>query len=136
MNKITFVGGFYIMGVKFIKAAVIYLVGGVLWGMYMSITHDFASASGHTHLLGLGWDVLAISGIIYCIFKEAGKTKLAQVQFWTGNIGTILMVVGVTLMAYKKFQFKPITAVGGIIVTLSIIVFVVNIFKYVSENKG
>lgn len=123
------------MGIKFIKLSVVYLVIGVLWGMVMSITHDFTSMSGHTHLLCLGWEISGISGVIYCLFPRAGQTTLAKIQFWTAVVGAPLMSVGVTFLAYKQDQFEPLAAVGGIILTVGIILMAINVFLNVKKSN-
>lgn len=130
------------MGIKFIKAAAIYLTVGIFMGMFMSISKNFTASSVHVHVLLLGWEVLALAGVVYCLFPKAGQTLLAKIQFWAHNIGFPVMAISLFLMSYRKDEkapmndsFEPVIALGSIVTAIAVLILVVNIFINVKESN-
>lgn len=114
------------MGIKFIKVSVVYFVIGVLLGMYMSIVHDYALTGVHAHVNLLGWASFALSGVIYWLFPEAGRSMLAKIHFWLHNIGLPLMMIGLTLLLSGMPSFEVMIPIGASLVVISVILFAVN----------
>ncbi|CAG7623488.1 hypothetical protein PAESOLCIP111_02528 [Paenibacillus solanacearum] len=123
------------MGAKLIKIASVYFVIGVLFGMFMSIVHKFEFASVHAHINLLGWVSLALTGFVYHLFPKAAASKLAVTHFWLHNIGLPIMMIGLALLVSGVGNMEPVIAVGGVLVTISVIVFLVNVFKHVGDAK-
>ncbi|MEC0372898.1 cytochrome-c oxidase [Paenibacillus chibensis] len=121
------------MGIKLIKIASVYLVIGILFGMFMSITHKFGYASVHAHINLLGWASLALSGIIYYLFPNAGDHLLAKVHFWLHNIGLPVMMIGLILYVNEVAHVEPVIATGGVLVTIGILTFMVNVLQNVKR---
>lgn len=115
------------MGVRFIKIAVFYFLIGVGFGMYMSMTQDFALRGVHAHVNLLGWASLALAGLIYCLFPKAEKHILGKLHFWGHNIGLPLMMIGLIFVVKGNSSLEPVIAIGGTLTTLSIILFFVNV---------
>lgn len=123
------------MGVRFLKIAVLYFLIGILLGMYMSITHQFQFAPSHAHINLLGWTSLALVGIIYHLFPQAGEMRLAKWHFWLHNIGLPIMMVGLVLMESGMVQYEPVVAVGASATVIGIILFVINVWLNVKSTK-
>ena len=123
------------MGVRFIQVSVIYFLIGVVAGLVMGIAEAFQYTSAHAHINLLGWVSLAIIGAIYTIYPEAGRTKLARVQFWLHNIGLPLLVISMLLFANEMTGVGiPTAAVGGVLVIVSVVLFIVNVFRNVASK--
>ncbi|MCZ8514174.1 cytochrome-c oxidase [Paenibacillus filicis] len=120
------------MGPRLVKIASCYFIIGVFFGMFMSITHHMEFASVHAHLNLVGWVSMALAGLIYSVFSKAGASKLAVWHFWCHNIGLPIMMIALALLVGGAGNTEPIIAVGGIITTLAVILFVINVFKHVS----
>lgn len=69
------------VGVRLIKISALYFLIGVGIGYYMSTAHAYNLTSVHVHNNLLGWTALTLAGIIYILFPEAGRTKLAKWHF-------------------------------------------------------
>ncbi|CAG7637966.1 cbb3-type cytochrome c oxidase subunit I [Paenibacillus allorhizosphaerae] len=123
------------MGVKLIKIASVYFVIGVLFGMFMSIAHKFEFASVHAHINLLGWVSLALTGFVYHSFPKAAESKLGKTHFWLHNIGLPIMMIGLIILVSGGGNTEPVIAVGGVLVTVAVIVFLVNVFKNVGDSK-
>ncbi|WJQ07093.1 cytochrome-c oxidase [Geobacillus stearothermophilus] len=123
------------MGVKLIKISVVYFVIGVCIGLGMSMTHSFALTPVHVHINLLGWTALTLAGIIYHLFPQAAATKWAKVHFWLHNIGLPVMMIGLVFVVYGNEAFVPVTAIGGVLVVIGVILFAINVLKNVRASS-
>jgi cbb3-type cytochrome oxidase subunit 1 len=123
------------MGVKLIKIASIYFVVGVCFGMFMSISHKFEYASVHAHINLVGWVSLALAGLVYHVFPEAGKSILGKIHFWLHNIGLPLMMISLFFLVSGNTSAEPFVAVGGTLTALAVLTFMINVLKNVSAAK-
>ncbi len=121
------------MAVRFFKIAVIYLMIGVIFGIWMGITQQFQFAPAHAHINLLGWASLAIMGAIYHLFPTAAKTRLAHWHFWLYNIGAAGFVISLasTLAGHEEMRLPLIIASNVIII--AVILFAINVFVNVKE---
>ncbi|MGR3765703.1 cytochrome-c oxidase [Rossellomorea sp. NS-SX7] len=115
------------MGIKLIKISVVYFMIGVLFGLYMSMTHDYSFTPVHVHINLLGWTALTLAGIIYHLFPAVAATKLAKAHFWLHNIGLPLMMVGLIVLISGNEGIIPVIAAGGVLTTLAVLLFGYNV---------
>lgn len=124
------------MGIRFIKISVIYFVIGVLLGLYMSMVHQYQLTGVHVHINLLGWTAMTLAGILYVIFPKAGESKLGKVHFWLHNIGLPIMMVALFLLITTSNQaMGPIIGIGGMITTLGVIIFAINVLLNVQKKE-
>ncbi len=125
------------MGARLLKIAAVYFVIGVGFGMYASITTDFRFTGVHAHVNLLGWASLALTGLIYHLFPKAANHFLGKVHFWLHNLGLPVMMVFLFLLIYlSNPAMETGIAIGGILTTLGILAFLVNVFKNVSASES
>lgn len=125
------------MGKAFIKVASVYLLMGISFGVYMGLSENFEYGHTHAHLNLLGWATMGIFGLIYCVFPEAGSSKLGKTHFWLYNIGAPFLLAGMFLFADGPDGTALILAIiGGLIVLIGTIVFVVNVFMNIKEKNS
>jgi cbb3-type cytochrome oxidase subunit 1 len=122
------------VGKAYLKIAVVYFTIGVLAGLIMGIIHDFRFTSVHAHVNLLGWISMALFGLIYHFYPNAANSKLAKIQFWLHNIGVPVMLGGITLQILGVSGALPPTIIGSIVVVVGVILFMVNVFKYVGKD--
>jgi cbb3-type cytochrome oxidase subunit 1 len=115
------------MGIKCLKIAVVYFLIGIGFGMYMSITHDFAYGSSHAHINLLGWASLALAGIIYHLFPSLSTNTLGKIHFWLHNIGLPIMMIALVMAEAGNSGTTTYIATGASILSLGILNFVVNV---------
>ncbi|TDF98904.1 cytochrome-c oxidase [Paenibacillus piri] len=123
------------MGANLIKIASVYFVVGVLFGMFMSISHKFEFASVHAHINLVGWVSLALAGFVYHVFPKAAGSALGKLHFWLHNIGLPIMMIGLVLLVSGVPGTEPIVATGGTITAIAVILFMINVLKNVSASK-
>ena len=116
--------------------SVIYFAIGVCLGLYMSITHSYVLTPVHVHVNLLGWTALTLVGILYHMFPQTAATKLAKIDYWLHNIGLPVMMIGLAFVVTGNTAFIPITAVGGTVVTISILIFTINMVSVLKANEN
>ena len=123
------------MGKAYLKVASVYFTIGVLVGLTMGIIHDFRFTSVHAHVNLLGWVSMALFGLIYHFYPNAANSKLAKTQFWLHNIGVPVMLGGIALQVLGVSAALPPTIIGSLAVVIGVILFMINVFKYVGKDS-
>ncbi len=122
------------ISVWFIKSAMIYFLIAVFLGLWMVLFPGGLYTSFytpiHVHLNLLGWISMFIYGVAYHILPRfSGRPlysdRLAEIHFWTANIGLIGMV-----FSWSMFN-RMLLVIFSLIEGLSIILFVYNMFRTV-----
>lgn len=121
------------MGARWIKCSIVYLIIGIAFGLFMHYTIQLQWGATHAHINVVGWLTTGLIGVIYSVYQDASKTKLAVWQFWLHNIGLPILMVGmlfVPLLGKIPFWlFELFVSVGGFAFALSIILFFINALK-------
>lgn len=124
------------MGIRFIKISVVYFVIGVLLGLYMSMAHDYALKGVHVHINLLGWASFALAGFVYHLFPSTSSNFYAKLHFWSGNIGLPLMMIALTVLILNGAEIATVfTAIGGVLVVFSVIMFAINVLVNVRASN-
>ncbi|PID00869.1 hypothetical protein [Sporosarcina sp. P29] len=123
------------MGAMWIKAAVIYFLIGVGFGLYMHATIQLQWVATHAHINVVGWLTTAMIGIIYTIYPQAGNSILGKVHFWLYNIGLPVLLIGMFIiqpaLGLPMVWIQLCIWAGGSALAISILLFIVNVFKNV-----
>jgi FtsH-binding integral membrane protein len=111
------------------KAAVLFVLAGMAWGMQMAISQDHSAYPAHAHLNLLGWVSLFLIGIYYRMHPALERARLAFVQIWVWIVGVIVQAIGVALVHTGNDKAEPVAAVGSILVVVSMLLFVWMVFR-------
>lgn len=98
------------------RAAVVMVIGGMIWGIVMGISQDHSAMPAHAHLNLLGWVSLFLFGVYYRLHPVTELNPLALAQVWIWIVGTIILTVGVALVHSGHAVGDPIAAVSSLIV--------------------
>ena len=109
--------------------SVVILLIGMLAGIAMGITQNFALAPAHAHLNLVGGVLLFLFGLYYRLVPAAGTTLLARVQGWLHIAGAIVFPVGVAVVLTKGPAFEAAPIAGALIVVAAMALFAVNVFR-------
>lgn len=120
-------------GVIWIKMAAVYLLVGVGLGIDMGASGDHSLHPVHAHLNLLGWATLALIGLIYRQFPQMSNSPLAKFQFWLHNLGLPVLMVALTMLIRGNEAMKPVVGAFSVIVGVSVLLFVVNVFRNMRE---
>ena len=111
------------------KLAVVYLLASVALGVAMGASEDFTLRSLHSHLSLLGWTTLALAGVIYHLFPDAGRSRLAAVHFWLYNVALPPMMASLAALLLGHPGAVPVLAASQTLVAIGLLAFVVNVFR-------
>jgi len=119
-----------------LKLAVIYLILGVALGIAMGATENFTLRPVHAHLNLLGWATLALAGLIYSVYPEAGASRLARIHFWLHNLALPVMMGSLCLFLLGNTNVVPIMAASEFVAAAGVLIFACNIFLNVKRSPG
>ena len=130
------------MGPRWIKIASIYFILGIAIGIFMSASLQLEWAAGHAHVNLAGWASMGIIGLTYTVFPEAGRNMLGVWNFWLYNIGLPILLISIFMIQMEPpfeawISFVHIfTYVGGTMVAIGVILFIINIFKNAHDSTS
>ena len=111
------------------KAAVLFVLAGMAWGMQMAISQDHAAYPAHAHLNLLGWVSLFLIGLFYRLHPALERARLAFVQIWIWIVGVIIQAIGVGLVHTGNPKAEPAAAGGSLLVVAATLLFVWMVFR-------
>jgi hypothetical protein len=102
----------------YVLAAQVLAVAGMLLGFYMGVAADNKLQTVHVAMVLPGFVTLAIYGIVFKLWPGFKAALLAAVQFWTGTIGAVAMVIGSHL--FVTAGSVPLVAVGSLLAIVAV----------------
>jgi hypothetical protein len=108
---------------RFMLAAVLFVLIGMLLGLYMGPTQDVTLVPVHVHLNLLGWATMMLFGLYYRGDAAAAGRTLAHVHFWIAFVGMILFAVGLTGIQLGNAGFEFILIIGSVLSLISMLIF-------------
>ncbi len=119
-----------------LKLAVVYLMIGISLGIAMGASENFLLRPVHAHLNLLGWATLALAGLIYSVFPDAAKSRLAVIHFWLHNTALPIMMGSLCLLLLGHRDVVPILAASEFMAAGGVIAFACNIFFNVKQRPA
>lgn len=107
----------------FIRVALIFALVGMGLGLYMAMSGDHSQRPAHAHINLLGWVTMMLYGLFYKCFDDAGRSRLARIQFWITTTGVAVMNAGIFALYGGLPQAEPAAAVGSLLVIAGLILF-------------
>jgi hypothetical protein len=111
------------------RAGVMFLLVGMVWGIEMGIRQDFSMAPAHAHFNLIGGVLLFVFGLYYRMVPAARDHALAKWQGLLLGIGAILFPVGVAVVIKKGEAYIALPIVGSLIVLVAIALFALIVFR-------
>ncbi|MCE9680383.1 TonB-dependent receptor [Shewanella sp. AS1] len=106
---------------KFILTAFGYGILGLMLGIHMAATHNHGQYVTHAHIMLIGFLLSFLYGLCHKLWLDNSTSKLAIVQFYVHQIGSVVVLSGLFLL-YGKFV--PLETVDPILAIASITVFI------------
>lgn len=116
------------VGAIWLKLAVVYLIVGVGLGIMMGASENFTMRPVHAHINLLGWATMALAGLIYSVYPQAGLSRLAKVHFWLNNVSLPVMAISLAFVLTGERGVIPVLAISEIVAAAGILAFAANIF--------
>ena len=114
---------------RMMRAGVIFLLLGMIWGIEMGIRQEFSLAPAHAHFNLVGGVLLFVFGLYYRMVPVARDSTLAQWQSGLHLLGAILFPIGVAVVIKKGESFIALPIVGSLIVVAAVVLFALIVFR-------
>jgi cytochrome c oxidase subunit IV len=112
-----------------LRAAAIYAVIGMAFGIYMGIKHDFALAAAHAHWNLLGWLSIAVYGLVLAQFPAIAQSRLAKIQAVIAHLGVLVFPAGIAIAELSDHTNETLVVIGSLLVLLGGLLFVGLIWR-------
>ena len=114
---------------RMMRAGVMFLIVGMIWGIEMGIRQDFSMAPAHAHFNLVGGVLLFVFGLYYRIVPAARDSALANWQSWLHIAGAFVFPVGVAVVIKKGEAFIVFPIIGSLIVLVAVALFALIVFR-------
>ena len=103
----------------FLVSAIIYVLVGMSFGIWMAVNQDFQLAPVHGHLNLIGWVTMALFAFYYHQVPQAAEGPLPKLHFVVATVSIWLMVPGIAMALTGQGEtLAKIGSIGGIITML------------------
>ena len=103
----------------FVGVGLIWLILGMLLGLYMGITANNQLLVTHVAMLMSGFVVLTIYGFIYRLWPALKDSPLAKAQFWIAFVAALGQVIGAYQFATSGGMQIAVIAVSSVLAILA-----------------
>lgn len=86
----------------FLVAGAIYLLIGISLGGYMGASGDHTLTPVHAHINLLGFVLMTLFGLCYRLIPGLGEGTMPRVHFWLHQIGSLGLMIALTLLMTGK----------------------------------
>lgn len=117
-----------------IKLAMLYLLVGISLGIAMGASQNFTLRPVHAHINLIGWTTMALAGLIYTVFPQAGDSKLAAVHFWLFNLALPVMMGALAMILTGRMEAVPFLVASEMVLAAGVLAFAANIFVNVRQR--
>lgn len=117
---------------SFLVMGSVYLLVGILLGMYMGGSGDHTLAPVHAHINLLGFTLMTLFGIAYFVMPALAAATLAKAHFWLHQVGAFVLLIALFLLISGKV---PEATIGPVLpfaegaVFLGILCWAVNVYQ-------
>jgi hypothetical protein len=111
------------------RAGIMFLIVGMVWGIEMGIRQEFSLAPAHAHFNLIGGVLLFVFGLYYRMVPAALKSALAKWQGSLHFVGALLFPVGVAVVIKQGTAFIVLPIIGSLIVVTAVALFAVIVFR-------
>ncbi len=111
------------------RAAVTFVVIGMIWGLVMAASGDHSTLAGHAHLNLLGWVSLFLFGIFYHLHPALNASKLATTQVAIWIVAVVVLAIGVGMIPSGSAIAEPLAQVGSLLALADMVFFGFLVFR-------
>ena len=117
---------------KFILSALGYALVGIALGIYMGATNNHGQFVTHAHIMMVGFLLSFIYGLCHKIWLGSSKLKLAKVQFYIHQVGSLVLLTCLFLL-YGNFvaaeNLDPFLGVSSVAVFIGVVLISVQVVQ-------
>jgi len=112
----------------------VYLLVGMVFGIWMSATQDHTLAPAHAHLNLIGGVLMAIFGAFYMLVPTTASGIVAKLQVATAHLSVWFMFPGVMMAILGKGDM--LAKIGSILAIITIVLFIVQVARAPSARSA
>jgi hypothetical protein len=112
----------------------LYLLAGMVFGIWMSATGDHTLAPAHAHLNLIGGVMMALFGTFYTLRPNAAVGLLSKIQAALAHVAVWAMFPGI-IMAITG-NGETLAKIGSILFILCMLLFVVIVARATSPRSA
>jgi hypothetical protein len=117
------------LDLKFLLLGALMLVAGVTLGIVMGVRQDFSLAPVHAHINLVGWASLSLFGIVYKLYPELARSRLAALHFIFAAPAALMFPLGIALSILYD---RPLVAiVAALLWLVGVVLFLVQLLALV-----
>jgi hypothetical protein len=117
---------------KYLIAALVYAIIGMVLGIYMAASHDHIHHVTHAHILLIGFVVSFVYGIIHKLWIAQPSAGLSMVQFIFHQLGAAVLLVGLFLLygnIIPESTLGPIMGIASVCVLIGMLLMMMIVLK-------
>lgn len=117
---------------NFLVIGSLYILVGIVLGMYMGGSGDHTLYPVHAHINLLGFVLMTVFGLVYRQFPAMAGSNLAKTHFWLHQIGTLVLLVMLFLLFTEKISetaMFPLAPLSQAAVLIGAMCFAWNLFR-------
>jgi len=107
--------------VVFIGLGLIFLVVGMVFGVWMGITKDFQYVDAHAHWNLVGFVTSTLYGLIHRAYPKLAASKLTWPQCVVHVLGVLIFAPGIILVVTRRQEAGVI--VGSLLIVAAALMF-------------
>jgi hypothetical protein len=105
----------------YIVLGALYLVIGMLLGIFMGVREDMQFAPVHAHINLVGFSAHCVFGLVYKVWPKLKAGAMALTQFWLFVLGSPVFMVGIALAIRNG---RPgVAIIGSLLIFLGALLF-------------
>ncbi|MBL0374140.1 hypothetical protein JJB09_19125 [Rhizobium sp. KVB221] len=112
----------------------LYLLAGMVFGIWMSATGDHTLAPAHAHLNLIGGVMMALFGTFYMLRPNAAVGALGKIQVALAHVSVWAMFPGI-IMAISGGS-ETLAKIGAILFVVSMLMFVAIVVRSTSPRSA
>lgn len=114
----------------------LFVLVGMVAGMYMGANEDFRLAPAHAHLNLLGWVTMALYGGFYAFTAKTMSKRLAWTNYALSTVGVLVMIPSLAIfLTSRDAALVPFMGVGEGLTVLSLLVFLTSAVRELFRNR-
>jgi len=113
------------------------VLAGMLWGMEMGATENFAVAPAHAHLNLLCWVTMALYGTFYALTSKTMSPRLAWANFLFSAAGGLILIPTLAIYLAKGDKgMIPFMIVGEVLTVLGLLTFLISVLRELLRSRA
>lgn len=120
----------------FVTGGVFVLIG-MIGGMWMGAHEDFRLMPVHAHLNLVGWVTMALFGGFYALTSKTYSKKLAWTNYALSTIGVLVMIPLLAMyLLTRDSGLIPFMALGEVTTVASVAVFLISAVRELVRRRA